>query len=123
MIPGRNSSIRHAGIEYHVQTEDLGRRPPCILSLVYRGGAIVAREQTIYHETLGGAVSEDQIRRFLEEQHLRILQSILAGHRPELASPDDLLPASQPPETDRPLPDSVNHLIAEYLRRRAGRPR
>jgi hypothetical protein len=123
MIPGRNSSIRHAGIEYHVQTEDLDRRPPCILSLVYRRGAIVARKQTTYHETVGESASEDQIRRFLEEQHLRILQSILVGHLPELTLPDDLLPVSQPHESDHPLPDSVNRLIVEYLRRRAGRPR
>jgi hypothetical protein len=115
MVTGFNSSVTHDGIEYHVQTEDLGEKNPCILTLVYLGGAIVSREKVSYPEVLGGQTSPARIKTFMEEQHQRILQHVACdGLEMSPASPP--LPSSSavPPE----LPKSVDDLIAEYLHRR-----
>ena len=115
MVPGFNSSVTHGGIEYHVQTEDLGEKNPCILTLVYLGGAIVSREKVSYPEVLGEHASPAQIKTFMEEQHQRILHHV-AGDGLAMSPASPSLPSSPavPPE----LPKSVDDLIAEYLRRR-----
>jgi hypothetical protein len=115
MVPGFNSSVTHSGIEYHVQTEDLGEKNPCILTLVYLGGAIVSREKVSYPEVLGKQASPAQIKTFMEEQHQRILQHV-TGDGLEMPPASPSLPSSLavPPE----LPKSVDDLIAEYLRSR-----
>jgi hypothetical protein len=83
MIPGYNSSVTRAGVEYHVQSEDLGRKNPCILTLVYRGGAIVHREKVDYREALGvEAPAPSAVRVFMDAQHRRIMAAVAAGTLP-----------------------------------------
>lgn len=126
MIPGFNSNVSHEGIEYHVQTEDLGRKNPCVLTLVYRAGAILAREKVNYRDALGDDASEAQIKNFMEEQHRRIMASIQAGQllEPPPAKPGEppAPPApSPPPKPGLPPPDkSLDQLIQEYVRSRTG---
>lgn len=128
MVPGFNSSVSHAGIEYHVQTEDLGHQAPFVLTLVYRGGAIVAREKVNYRDVLGEGASAAQIRSLLEQQHQRILRGVQTGQLPGL-DPSGMASSSAPPPPSRPSPSAptateelVDRLIAEYLRaRRTGR--
>ncbi len=130
MIPGLNSNVRHAGVDYHVQTEDLGGQNPFVLTLVFRDGAILAREKVNYHETLGEGATEAQIKRFMGGQHHRIIQTLLAGQSLEVAPSGALEgpPAesvSLPTGPDLPLTDeAIDQLIVEYLRtRRAANPR
>ena len=52
MITGFNTDIPHAGVTYHVQTEDKGLDTPLILSLVYVGGAISASKRTNYDDLI-----------------------------------------------------------------------
>jgi hypothetical protein len=112
MVPGFNSSATHAGLEYHVQSEDLGAKNPSILTLVYLGGAIVHREKTSYREALGAETTTPRIRAFMEEQHRRIMAHVASGAIP---------PAVTPPAPPRAgtLPDAVaelaDGLIAAYL--------
>ena len=115
MVPGFNSSVTHGGTEYHVQTEDLGEKNPCILTLVYLGGAIVSRKKVNYRELLGEQASPVQIKSFMEEQHQRILQHV-AGDGLAMSPAPPSLPSS--PAAPPLLPKSVDDLIAEYLRRR-----
>ena len=126
MIPGLNTNVNHGGIEYHVQTEDLGRENPHVLTLVFRAGAIIARKKVNYQDVLGEGAPEAEIKRFMEEQHDRIIQAILgsqpqkpAPSPPATTKPSPPQPAPAPPKPSLPPADkSLDELIADYLRSR-----
>ncbi|MEK7204874.1 MAG: hypothetical protein AAB254_05135 [candidate division NC10 bacterium] len=133
MIPGLNSNVTHAGVEYHIQTEDLGRKNPYVLTLVFRAGAIVAREKiNYYRDALGDKAPEAEIKTFMDQQHHRIMRQVMAG---QFLAADGLPQAEvQPPPPPPPPPakpvvlpgadKSLDELIAEYLRSRsATKPR
>jgi hypothetical protein len=130
MIPGLNTNVTRGGIEYHVQTEDLGRGNPYVLTLVFRAGAIIAREKVNYREALGEGAPEVQIKKFMDQQHQRIIQSIQAGEPQKSAASEPVQPppsqaAPVPPKLSLPPADkSLDQLITEYLRsRNAAKPR
>jgi len=142
MIPGLNSNVTYEGVEYHVQTEDLGRGKPYVLTLVFRAGAIIAREKVNYRDALGEGASEIQIKRFMDDQHHRIIEQVLAGQvqspapsergarYPSQTSPPPQTPApSQTPPAPAnlsipPADEALDRLIMEYIRgRRAGKSR
>jgi hypothetical protein len=130
MIPGLNTNVSYGGIEYHVQTEDLGRGNPYVLTLVFRAGAIIAREKVNYREALGEGAPEVQIKKFMDQQHQRIIQSIQAGEPQKSAASEPVQPppsqaAPVPPKLSLPPADkSLDQLITEYLRsRNAAKPR
>jgi hypothetical protein len=119
MIPGLNSNVTHAGVEYHIQTEDLGRRNPYVLTLVFRAGAIIAREKVNYRDALGEKAREAEIKSFMDKQHHRIMRRVMSG---QFQGPDDppLPPSPPPPPVVLPAADkSLDALIAEYLRSRS----
>ena len=132
MIPGLNSNVTHTGVEYHIQTEDLGRKNPYVLTLVFRAGAIVAREKINYRDALGDKAPEAEIKTFMDQQHHRIMRQVMAGR---FLAADGLPQAEvQPPPPPPPPPakpvvlpaadKSLDELIAEYLRSRsATKPR
>ena len=132
MIPGLNSNVTHAGVEYHIQTEDLGRKNPYVLTLVFRAGAIVAREKVNYRDALGDKAPETEIKAFIDRQHHRIMRQVMAG---QFQAAGGLPPAEvQPPPPPPPAPakpvvlpaadKSLDELIADYLRsRNATKPR
>jgi hypothetical protein len=130
MIPGLNTNVTYSGSEYHVQTEDLGRQNPYVLTLVFRAGAIIAREKVNYREVLGDGAPEVQIKRFMDQQHQRIIQEIQSGH-PEKTDGSKLVqqPSTQtepsPPKVSlSPADNNLDQLITEYLRsRQADKPR
>lgn len=135
MIPGLNSNVTHEGVEYHVQTEDLGRGNPYVLTLVFRAGAIIAREKVNYRDALGEGASEIQVKKFIDGQHHRIIQRVLAGQAqssapsqtvarpPSQTSPS---PQTSPPPPKPPAPatdEALDRLITEYIRgRKAQKP-
>ena len=124
MILGLNTNVTCNGIGYHIQTEDLGRANPYVLTLVFRGGAIVAREKVNYRELLGERPGDAQLKALMDQQHARISKQVIAG---EVPAPDaSLEPVPRPmrpgssalrlglPPADRQL----DELIAEYIRQR-----
>jgi hypothetical protein len=130
MIPGLNSKIRHAGVEYQVQTEDLGRQNRCVLTLVFHAGAVVAREKVNYLEVLGEGASEGQIKSLMDQQHQRVIRTLLKSQPAEAVASHpkeehlaDL--AASLPDVARPQADkSLDQLILEYLQNRgASKPR
>lgn len=133
MIPGLNSNVTHGGIDYHVQTEDLGRENPYLLTLVFHAGAIIARQKVNYREALGKEASEARVKTFMDRQHQRVIQDILAGQLQAPAPPTDggrpgpSRPAKPPTAAKPSLPSAdktLDQLIAEYLHsRNPGKPR
>jgi len=124
MMLGLNTNVTCNGVGYHVQTEDLGRANPYVLTLVFRGGAIVAREKVNYRELLGDRPSDAQVKALMDQQHTRITKQVMAGEVPAPdASPEPVSPPRPPgsspfqlglPPADRQL----DELIAEYIRQR-----
>ena len=110
MLPGINTDVTHAGVEYHVQTEDLGTKNPVILTLVYRDGAVVFRETLDYGQTLVAEPSASLLRALMDGQHRRVLRHVSDGGLDARAGGREA-PAAAPPK-------KVEDLIEEYLRSR-----
>ncbi len=84
MITGFNTDIEHAGVVYHVQTEDKGLDSPLILSLVYAGGTILASKRTPYEDLIAEGFNEDVLAERLKRQHRLICAAINAGRIEDL---------------------------------------
>ena len=122
MVPGFNTDISHDGVDYHVQTEDLGQKNPTILTLVYARGAVVLRETLAYGEILAQDPPVSLVRTLMEVQHRRIVRRVAAGEIPfDAASPTTSGGPSSfglvEPVTPT-TPRSVDELIEEYVRGR-----
>jgi hypothetical protein len=79
LITGFNTDIKHNEKVYHVQTEDKGVANPCIESLVYVGGEILASKKTSYAEQLKTGVDEKWIGGLMEQQHRTMIAAIKRG--------------------------------------------
>ena len=79
MLTGYNTDIKHEGVIYHVQTEDGGTDNPVIVSLIYRGGRILASKKTSYAHLLGSEDLLSRLRDLLEQQHRAMIKAILTG--------------------------------------------
>lgn len=84
MITGFNTDIEHAGVTYHVQTEDKGLDTPLILSLVYVGGAILASKRTSYQDLIETGFNLEELTERLNRQHKLICAAIRAGRIEDL---------------------------------------
>jgi hypothetical protein len=122
MVPGFNSRVAHGDVEYHVQTEDLGQARPAVLTLVYRGGAILLREKLEYGDILGAHPQATQVKTLMEAQHRRIMRRVEAGltapDAPGPVEPSATLASDTPRTEGGPSVKTVDTLIAEYLRSR-----
>jgi len=90
MVVGFNHNFRYKGEIFHVQTEDSGLKCPHIITLLYRGGVILASKKTSYADITKVDRLEEVVEELMKEQHkemLRRLKSgdfdeIIAGRRP-----------------------------------------
>lgn len=124
MVVGFNHNFRYKGELFHVQTEDSGLKSPHIITLLYRGGTILASKKTSYADITKVDRLEQVVEELMKEQHremLRRLKSgefdeIIAGHRPvvQLAArpvaqtdtPPTVCPVSAAPVSPPPRPAS-----------------
>lgn len=79
MIIGYNIDINVDNKTYHVQTEDLGRNNPHILTLLYQAGAIIYSKKTNYAQILGANPTDSQIQQLMQQQHQQIVEALKAG--------------------------------------------
>jgi hypothetical protein len=79
MVGGFNTNIRYKGQIFHVQTEDGGKESPSIITLLYRGGAILFSKKTGYAGQLHDADRESIVRQLMEAQHSAMLQALKSG--------------------------------------------
>ncbi len=96
MITGFNTDIKHNDRVYHVQTEDKGLQNPCIESLVYVGGEILASKKTSYAEQMKSGVDEKFIGGLMEQQHRTMIAAIKRGR---LDAPADATQIATPAQT------------------------
>jgi len=79
MITGYNTDIRHGDVVFHVQTEDKGLGNPCIESLVYVGGQVLATKRASYAELLAEGKDDKEIVALMDHQHRTMIAAIRHG--------------------------------------------
>ena len=100
MVVGFNHNIKHNGKVYHIQTEDSGVETPHIITLLYVGGNIMAREKTSYADIIKVDNLEAVVKELMEEQHKLMLKKLISGafDKKEPAPPPDVKPLSKEEE-------------------------
>lgn len=125
MITGYNTDVQHRGEVFHVQTEDKGLSNPCIESLVYVGGQILARKRAGYQRLLSDGSAKQKVLELMERQHRLTIAEIKTGKldaevavlRGE-APPPPAAAAPPPAAQDSSLSDSgpsLDQVILDYL--------
>jgi hypothetical protein len=80
VITGFNTDVKHKNRVFHIQTEDKGEANPCVESLVYVGGEILATKKTSYAEVVKGEGRDDHaIQDLMEQQHRTMIAAIQRG--------------------------------------------
>lgn len=108
MVVGFNHNIRYKGDIFHVQTEDSGIRNPCITTLLYRGGTIIASKKTGYSDIIKIEMLEKVVEELMKDQHKEMLRRLKSGEFDDRAFPAGS-PADhqkQPPAPPSSPPDS-----------------
>jgi hypothetical protein len=79
MITGYNNDIRHKEVVFHVQTEDKGLANPCIESLDYVGGQVLASKRANFADLLAEGKEEKDIVALMDHQHRTMIAAIRHG--------------------------------------------
>jgi hypothetical protein len=111
VITGFNTDVKHKNRVFHIQTEDKGEANPCVESLVYVGGEILATKRTSYAEIMGDGADEHAVQDLMEQQHRTMIAAIQRGRfdgpNGGLQIPDGMSPTAGPmPATARPSSES-----------------
>lgn len=136
MVVGFNHNVRYKGEVFHIQTEDSGLNNPHIITLLYRGGTILASKKTSYADIIKIENLEQVVEEVMKEQHKEMLRGLKAGtfderafgsrsalppakdpddNQPATAGPSPSPPSQQPPrEVARPS-QSLDEVILDYL--------
>jgi hypothetical protein len=107
MIVGYNHNIKYKGEIFHVQTEDSGINTPHIITLLYRGGNIIASKKTSYADIVKMGNLNQVVEELMKEQHKDMLRRLkcaefdaklgLEGVAETPATPTAQTPAQTPP--------------------------
>jgi len=79
MVLGFNHNVRYKGEEFHVQTEDSGVAAPHIITLLYRGGVIIASKKTNYADILKIENLDTVVEELMKDQHKAMMRRLKAG--------------------------------------------
>jgi len=142
VITGFNTDVKHRNRVFHIQTEDKGDANPCVESLVYVGGEILATKRTSYAEVIKLTGRDDNaVQDLMEQQHRTMIAAIQRGRfdapNGGIQIPEGMSPsvapepapkaerpskkvkgdATVPPGTESPLPAdrSLDQMILDYL--------
>jgi hypothetical protein len=79
MVLGFNHNVRYKGEVFHVQTEDSGVAAPHIITLLYRGGVILASKKTSYADILKIENLDTVVEELMKDQHKTMMRRLKAG--------------------------------------------
>jgi hypothetical protein len=79
VITGFNTDVKHKNRVFHIQTEDKGEGNPCVESLVYVGGEILATKRTSYAEVIEAGRDDHAVQDLMEQQHRTMIAAIQRG--------------------------------------------
>lgn len=111
MVVGFNHNVRYHGEVFHVQTEDGGLTHPHIITLLYRGGTILASKKSSYSDIVEKDGLEQVVEELMKEQHRAMLRRLKAGDFDALIAGHPATPPAAPetgpeetPEAPEPSP-------------------
>jgi len=76
MVVGYNHNIKYKGEIFHIQTEDSGINNPHIITLLYRGGNIIASKKTSYADIVKMDNLNQVVEELMKEQHKDMLRRL-----------------------------------------------
>jgi hypothetical protein len=76
MVVGYNHNIKYKGEIFHIQTEDSGVNTPHIITLLYRGGNIIASKKTSYADIVKMDNLTHIVEELMKEQHKDMLRRL-----------------------------------------------
>ncbi|PLX87052.1 MAG: hypothetical protein C0614_03335 [Desulfuromonas sp.] len=79
MVVGFNHNFRYKGEIYHIQTEDSGLKSPNIVTLLYRGGTILASKKMSYADISKIDNLERVVEELMKDQHKEMLRALKSG--------------------------------------------
>ncbi|HEX8961344.1 MAG TPA: hypothetical protein VF775_07200 [Geobacteraceae bacterium] len=105
MVVGFNHNVMYKGEVFHIQTEDSGINNPHIITLLYRGGTILASKKTSYADIIKMENLDQVVEDLMKEQHKDMLRNLKAGKFDERAF------GSRPatPQTQKPAEEGTPH--------------
>lgn len=118
MLVGYNHNIQYKGEVFHVQTEDSGINTPHIITLLYRGGNILASKKTSYADIVKMGNLNQVVEELMKEQHkdmLRRLKSAEFDARlglEKVVETPATAPAPQPEASVAPAPSAPTPQVA-----------
>jgi tetratricopeptide (TPR) repeat protein len=65
--------------KYLVQTEDVQRKRPLVVTRIYRGGQILLTRKTDYNDLLDSPESAGKVQELMQRQHYQAIQTVRAG--------------------------------------------
>ncbi|MFO8074477.1 MAG: hypothetical protein R6V85_21660 [Polyangia bacterium] len=123
-LVGYNTNVRHAGILFHIQTEDSGRDRPHLITHLFTEGTILATKKTPYDDELNEPDWEPRVRQMMKDQHRAMFVELRDGAHDEIASKILGVPVGETseekeeeegPEPER-LPDEVGSSEVRVIR-------
>ena len=85
MVLGFNHNVLYKGEVFHVQTEDSGVATPHIITLLYRGGVILASRKTSYADIVKMENLEAVVEELMKDQHKDMMRRLKSGEYDEKA--------------------------------------
>lgn len=79
MVLGFNHNVMYKGEVFHVQTEDSGVTTPHIITLLYRGGVILASKKTSYADILKVENLDSVVEELMKDQHKEMMRRLKSG--------------------------------------------
>ncbi len=80
MVGGFNHNFRYLGEIYHIQTEDSGAKNSRIVTLLFRGGTVLASEKNSYSELIGREGLAGLVEDRMKEQHKEMIRRLKDGY-------------------------------------------
>ena len=75
MVVGFNHNVKYKGEVFHIQTEDSGVANPHIITLLYRGGTILASKKTSYADIIKIEKLDQVVEELMKEQHKEMMRA------------------------------------------------
>lgn len=85
MVQGFNHNVMYKGELFHFQTEDSGIANPQIVTLLYKGGAILCSKKTSYADIIKMEKLERIVEDLMKEQHKEMMRRLKSGEFDERA--------------------------------------